>query len=90
MRRAIRDERLDFTRPALAEAASESSRLLMRTAASGEPPEPSLAALGRAVGNWSVVHGFALLLIDGRLAGALAAPACGGRVDVLLDAALGA
>jgi hypothetical protein len=43
--------------------------------------------MGRAVGNWSIVHGFALLLIDRRLGQALALLACGGDVDVLLDTA---
>lgn len=98
----FRSERLDFTRPALANAAQEASRLLMRS--TGAPPAeapsslavpslampslaaPSLAVIGQAVGNWAIVHGFALLLIDGRLDGALTL--CDGDVDVLLDAAL--
>jgi hypothetical protein len=44
--------------------------------------------IGHAVGNWAIVHGFALLLIDGRLDMALTLPDRGGDVDVLLDAAL--
>jgi AcrR family transcriptional regulator len=85
----FRSERLDFTRPALAEAAREASMLLMRSTgvAEHEGP-PSLAELGQAVGNWAVVHGFALLLIDGRLEQALTL--CGGDADALLDAALAA
>jgi AcrR family transcriptional regulator len=83
----FRSERLDFTRLALAEAAQEASMLLMRsTGTMAHDGPPSLAVVGRAVGNWAVVHGFALLLIDGRLDGALAL--CGGDVDALLDAAL--
>ena len=84
----FRSERLDFSRPALAEATAESSRLLMRTAATQDAPQPGLASIGHAVANWSVVHGFALLLIDGRLAGVLAAPECNGDVETLLDVAL--
>ncbi len=87
----FRGEKLDFTRPALAAAASEASALLMRSTGTDHPDgPPDLLTLGKAVGNWAVVHGFALLLIDGRLDGALSAPACNGDVDVLLDAALSA
>jgi hypothetical protein len=72
-------------------AARDASLLLMRSTPAG-PSEgpPDLRSLGQAVGNWSIVHGFALLLIDGRLDQALTLPACGGDVDVLLDAALAA
>ncbi len=86
----FRSERLDFGRPALAAAAAEATRLLMRSlpANASKPDVPSPATLGRAVGQWSVVHGFAMLLIDGRLDGILAAPECDGDVDRLLDLAL--
>ncbi len=87
----FRSERLDFTRPALAEAAQEASRVLMRSAGSiGASSVAPLgaASYGRAVGQWSVVHGFAMLLIDGRLDGILATQECRGDVDALLDAAL--
>ena len=87
----FRSERLDFTRPALAEAAGAASRSLMRSAgAAGAAPLPAthLAGLGRAVGQWSVVHGFAMLLIDGRLDDVLASPDCSGDVAGLLDLAL--
>jgi AcrR family transcriptional regulator len=87
----FRGERLDFTRPALAEAIAESSRLLMRSAGPGgaaEGPSGGFGAIGRAVGQWSVVHGFAMLLIDGRLDGVLATPDCHGDVEALLDVAL--
>jgi len=83
----FRSERLDFARPALAEAAQQASLLLMRS--TGAPPSagpPSLAVLGQAVGNWAIVHGFAVLMIDGRLDGVLTL--CAGDVDMLLDAAL--
>jgi AcrR family transcriptional regulator len=83
----FRSERLDFTRPSLAEAAREASMLLMRsTGAADHVGPPSLAVVGQAVGNWAAVHGFALLLIDGRLDQALTL--CNGDVDALLDAAL--
>jgi AcrR family transcriptional regulator len=83
----FRSERLDFTRPSLAGAAREASFLLMQsTGARPSEGPPSLEVLGQAVGNWSIVHGFAVLLIDGRLDAALTL--CNGDVDVLLDAAL--
>jgi AcrR family transcriptional regulator len=83
----FRSERLDFTRPGLADAAREASLLLMQsTGAPASDGPPSLEVLGQAVGNWSIVHGFAVLLLDGRLDAALTL--CNGDVDVLLDAAL--
>ena len=87
----FRSERLDFTRPALAEATQEASRRLMRSVdpTGAAPPDTGgIARFGRAVGQWSVVHGFAVLLIDGRLDGVLATPECQGDVDGLLDVAL--
>jgi len=87
----FRSERLDFTRPALAEAAAEASRLLMRSADSADMHAPEvrgLAIFGRAVGKWSIVHGFAMLLIDGRLDGVISTPECHGDVGALLDVAL--
>jgi AcrR family transcriptional regulator len=85
----FRSDRLDFDRPSLAAAARDASLLLMgSTGAAQVQGPPDLHSLGQAVGNWSIVHGFALLLIDGRLEEALALPVCGGDVDALLDAAL--
>lgn len=87
----FRSERPDFTRPALVDAVQEASRRLMRSVdASGTPPPDigDFAIIGRAIGRWSVVHGFAMLLIDGRLDGILASPDCNGDVDALLDGAL--
>jgi AcrR family transcriptional regulator len=79
---------LDFTRPALAEAGQEAQFLLMRTTPTGGGIPPDLPTLGIAAGNWAIVHGFALLLIDGRLQGLLQTPACGNDFHALLDAAL--
>ena len=87
----FRAERLDVTRPSLAQAIAESSRLLMRSV----DPEESrtgkageLGILGQAVGRWSIVHGFAMLLIDKRLDSLLSMPVCHGDVEALLDAVL--
>ena len=59
----FRSERLDFDRPALAEAAQAAQSALMRAGA----PDGG-KSIARAVFDWSLVHGFAMLLIDGRLA----------------------
>jgi AcrR family transcriptional regulator len=92
----FRSERLDFTRPALAEAASGASLALMRSAGSESANEAGWvgmegrAALARMVFDWSVVHGFAMLLIDGRLDAVMAVPGCERDVETMLDDALGA
>lgn len=60
--------RLDFERPALAEAARGASMALLRgKGAEALAGQPGRVAIARAVFEWSLVHGFAMLLIDGRL-----------------------
>ena len=94
----FRSERLDWSRPSLAEAAARSERALMRNAGrsgdrSQDEPMRALdwaapidrALISRAVFRWSVVHGFAMLVIDGRLEPVLTLPGLEGRVEVLLD-----
>ena len=83
----FRSERLDFSRASLAEAGAQSTALLVSSGDGATGPLSDPEMVGRAVGRWAVVHGFAVLLIDGRLDGALSA--FGGAVDGLLDAALG-
>ncbi len=65
----FRSERLDPARPALAEAMAEASDLLTRNAGGfvGGGDRPSLAQVADAVRAWSMVHGYAMLLLDGRL-----------------------
>jgi AcrR family transcriptional regulator len=71
----FRGERLDTSRPALGQAIAESRQALAESAAasvglpSGTPP--GRAQLARMIGAWALVHGFAMLLIDGRLDTAL-------------------
>lgn len=89
----FRSERLDFTRPALAEAASDAQKLLMRSAGGNTADFDNggtnrMKLIGLAIGRWSVVHGFAMLLIDGRLNGILAEPEFQGNVEALLDVSL--
>ena len=67
----FRSERLDVTRPALHEAMQEAFGLLMRGVSARHAGEaqatPPLAILAEIVRAWSMVHGFAMLMIDHRL-----------------------
>jgi AcrR family transcriptional regulator len=67
----FRGERLDYTRPALREAMEAAFGLLSGAATGGEtsPGEAtlSLSRAARIAGAWSLVHGLAMLLLDGRL-----------------------
>ena len=68
----FRSERLDDERPALREAMDDATRALGEVADEGQehdPEMPSRAKLARMVAAWSLVHGFAMLLLDGRIAG---------------------
>src|SRR3981189_3229764 len=89
----FRTERLDMTRPSLHEAASASfAGLAGAIGASRHEPirEEALsleqaAAIARA---WSLVHGFTMLLLDGRLADILRRLPKGTNAETLLDAML--
>ena len=67
----FRSERLDMSRPALRDAVAASSRVL--SGAVGAVRDENLAAAltlpqaGSIVRAWALVHGFAMLLLDGRL-----------------------
>jgi len=65
----FRSERLDLERPGLREAMSGASSMLR--AAVGAPQEPDgilpTDGAARIVTAWALVHGFAMLQIDGRL-----------------------
>jgi AcrR family transcriptional regulator len=76
----FRSERLDFSRPALLEAAGGAARALRESAGVGSGLREEATGgtgrsdLARMVFEWSLVHGFAMLLIDGRLDGVLGGP----------------
>lgn len=67
----FRSERLDMSRPALRAAVDASGRVLSGAvgAVRDESMAPALTLPQAAgiVGAWSLVHGFAMLLLDGRL-----------------------
>jgi AcrR family transcriptional regulator len=92
----FRNERIDMSRPSLREAASASFEGLASAVGAGRGDkvagEPlgalsldQAAAIARA---WSLVHGFASLLLDGRLKDILRRLPDGTGADQLLDAML--
>jgi AcrR family transcriptional regulator len=83
----FRLERLDANRSSLREARLEVFTLLGR--ARGVSAEaPTLDEVAMMTGAWSLVHGFAMLLIDGRLVPLLRAAPEGTTADDLLEAML--
>jgi AcrR family transcriptional regulator len=67
----FRGERLQLDRPPLSEAAGAAFAVLAATVAESRPETPAgpptLDVAGQMVTAWSLVHGFSMLLIDGRL-----------------------
>jgi AcrR family transcriptional regulator len=89
----FRTERLDMTRPSLHEAASASFAGLAGAIGASRHEQISAealsldqaAAIARA---WSLVHGFTMLLLDGRLTDILHRLPVGTDAETLLDAML--
>jgi hypothetical protein len=65
----FRSERLDLKRPSLQEAIAGAREALRTATAARTPGKPASRreAAAQAVAMWSLVHGFAMLLLDGRL-----------------------
>lgn len=85
----FRGERLDMTRQALREAI-ERARAALRAGTASIVSAPPLQLAARATASWALVHGFAMLLLDGRLQNTLALLPGGPDADVLLEAVLDA
>jgi AcrR family transcriptional regulator len=84
----FRSERLDTTRPALRDAMDAAAEALHSASVTpGSAPSPRRAA-AQAAARWSLVHGFAMLLLDGRLGKMIASLPDGEDADALLDAVL--
>ncbi|HLG84346.1 MAG TPA: WHG domain-containing protein [Bradyrhizobium sp.] len=89
----FRTERLDYSRPSLHEAAEASFAGLAGAIAAKRQETISedgltldqAAAIARA---WSLVHGFTMLLLDGRLKDIVDRLPGGGNAEMLLDAML--
>ena len=89
----FRSARLDYSRPSLHEASDAAFAGLTRGVAASRQEQISqqslsldqAAAIARA---WSLVHGFTMLLLDGRLSDILSRLPKGTSADQLLDAML--
>ncbi|BAM88686.1 TetR family transcriptional regulator [Bradyrhizobium oligotrophicum S58] len=90
----FRTERLDYSRPSLHDAAEASFAGLAGSVAPGSAGQPAgepqlsldqAAAIARA---WSLVHGYTMLLLDGRLADILRRSPPGTDAESLLEAML--
>lgn len=71
----FRSERLDAQRPALKQAL-EMTRQALRNLLLGRPGHDALppdVRVAQAIASWSLVHGYAVLMLEGRLKGFLAA-----------------
>jgi AcrR family transcriptional regulator len=79
----FRAERLDMTRPSLCEAAHASFAGLAGAIGASRQEQISETALSLA---WSLVHGFTMLLLDGRLSDILRRLPQGTSAETLLDA----
>ena len=87
----FRTERLDMMRPSLHEAATASFEGLASAVGAGRPGQGDALSLEQAAAiarAWSLVHGFTMLLLDGRLGDILHRLPDGVGPDRLLDAML--
>jgi AcrR family transcriptional regulator len=87
----FRAERLDYSRPSLHEAAEASFAGLAGAIGASRQEQISDDALtldqaAAIVRAWSLVHGFTMLLLDGRLADVLGRAPAGTSVEGLLEA----
>ena len=86
----FRGERLDFSRPALRTAAEAAFAVLAAAVGARQPRETplTLPQAARITAAWSLVHGFAMLMLDGRLKPLIARMPDGTDEIALLDAIL--
>jgi AcrR family transcriptional regulator len=86
----FRGDTLDMTRPRLQQAARNSYLALGAATASGSGCDSlSLANAGREAAAWGLVHGLAMLLINGRFRPILSRIDPEPEPDALIEAALG-
>lgn len=83
----FRSERLDGSRPAFKEARMQVLGMLSE---SRDVPldKPSVEQLGTMLGGWSLIHGYTMLLLDGRLKSFLSVAPEGTSIDDLFEAML--
>ncbi|MET3654333.1 TetR/AcrR family transcriptional regulator [Dyella japonica] len=83
----FQSDRLQMESPSLLEARTEAMQQLALTRGI-EDASPTLAQLGYVTGGWAIVHGFAMLLLDGRLTPLLAGMPPGSTPEDLFEAML--
>jgi AcrR family transcriptional regulator len=87
----FRSERLDPARPALQDAMKHSAAVLAGAVGAQRADAATASPLAQAAGAvraWALVHGFAVLLLDGRLAAILSRLPRDVTVEKLLEAVL--
>jgi AcrR family transcriptional regulator len=88
----FRGERLDSSRPALRKASSDAYEMLRRAVAAAHADSQSgrgsVIAAARVARAWTMVHGYAMLLLDGRLEALLDGDSPALDASVLLRAML--
>jgi AcrR family transcriptional regulator len=86
----FRGERLDHARPALNDALGAARQALRASAGTTALTDTvaSTRTAARGVARWSLVHGFAMLLLDGRLEGTVRSLPDGEDAGDLLNAVL--
>ena len=85
-----RSDRLDMNSPSLRDAIEATRQSLKNATTSVAPaaPLPPLQLAARATASWALVHGFAMLLLDGRLRHTLSTLPGNPGADTLLEAVL--
>ncbi|WP_277185342.1 TetR/AcrR family transcriptional regulator [Caballeronia sp. BR00000012568055] len=88
----FRSERLDLSRPTLFEAMNAAQSVLRDAVGAELAPDGTIptASAARLVAAWSLVHGYAMLQIDGRLDKIVGNLSDGGDATTLLGAILDA
>jgi AcrR family transcriptional regulator len=82
-----RGDRLDMNSPSLRDAI-EATRQSLKNATTSVTPAVPLQLAARATASWALVHGFAMLLLDGRLRHTLASLPGHPDANKLLEAVL--
>jgi AcrR family transcriptional regulator len=85
----FRSDRLDGARPAFKEARIQVLGLLAESRGVSDQ-RPTLEQLGEMAGGWSLIHGYTMLLLDGRIKMLLNAAPAGTTADELFEAMLAA
>ena len=85
-----RGDRLDMNSPSLRDAIEDTRQSLKNatTSVASTVPLPPLQLAARATASWALVHGFAMLLLDGRLRHTLSTLPGNPGADTLLEAVL--